>query len=127
MNNPVRFLLVTSLCGASFAQQADLRVTALDATGVVGDHQGLTIGGSVAVSLENAGSGGTGAGFDVLLFEDANANGTYDAGTDRELGATSVAALGAGAMTQVNVGVSGLVDRAAAAAVRGGQGVTFTP
>jgi hypothetical protein len=94
---------------------------------VVGDHQGLTIGGSVAVSLENAGSGGTGAGFDVLLFEDANASGTYDAGTDRELGATSVAALGAGAMTQVNVGVSGLVDRAAAAAVRRGRGVTFTP
>lgn len=94
----------------ALGQQPDLRVTGMDVGGVVGDLQALTIAGSLTVDVENAGVAGTGAAFDVLLFEDANGNGAYDAGTDVMLGAAASAALGAGASNMVVVPVSGAVQ-----------------
>jgi hypothetical protein len=96
--------------GVAFAQQPDLRVSALNTSGVVGDFQALTIGGSLAVTVENGGAGATGGSFDVLLFEDANANGVFDVASDVVLGLASSAALGAGATSIVDVGVSGSVQ-----------------
>jgi len=103
--------LLAALCclGTTAAQQPDLQVATIDATGVTGDWQTLVIAGSVDVDVEYTGGAASGGPFDVLAFEDRNGNGAYDPGTDLALGSTSVAGVGAGATVTVTVGVSGTV------------------
>jgi len=87
---------------------ADLTVNSVDHANVTGDWQTLTIGGTVDVEIENLGGADAG-GFDLLLFEDLNDNGVYDAGTDTQLGLVAVAGLTAGTSQVESVPVSGEV------------------
>jgi len=81
-------LLTTGLAVA--AQASDLIVLGVDTTTLLVDCQTAGVRGTVSASIQNAGDTPTGAGFSVLFFEDENANGVYDNGTDLALGETSV-------------------------------------
>ncbi len=95
--------------GLAFGQSADLVVQRLDIGTVAIDAQALSISGSLAVDLANLGQGGSGGAFDVVVFEDTNRNGAFDSGVDTVFGSASAPALGPGAVSTLNIGVSGAV------------------
>jgi len=103
---------VVALIGI-FAQQPaafgapDLTVTAVDASAVAGNCQSLIVAGEVSATVSNIGTSGTGAGFEVTFFEDANGNGNYDPGVDVVLGSATQNALGADETASVSATVSG--------------------
>lgn len=82
------FLLVIGL--AAPAISADLTVLQVDTSSSSVDCQTAATTGAVTITVENIGDSPTGTGFSVLIFEDANANGVYDSGTDLYLGETTV-------------------------------------
>lgn len=99
---------VALLAAAARAQLPDLVVGSVDDTNVTGDWQTLVIGGSVDVTLSNAGPGGTVLPFQLLAFEDRNLNGSFD-GADLALGSVSVPAMLSGDLLIVTLPVSGQV------------------
>lgn len=88
----------------------DLTVTALNAASVVTDSQTLLISGTLDATIRNAGSAATAAQFRVLAFEDRNANGQFNAGTDAVLGSVNVSdSIAAGASANLSLALSGTV------------------
>lgn len=88
----------------------DLTVTALNAASVVTDSQTLLISGELVATIKNLGSAATAAQFRVLAFEDRNANGQFNAGTDALLGALNVTdSIAAGASANLSLALSGTV------------------
>jgi len=88
----------------------DLTVSDVDASGISTDCQSLEMTGTVTATVENIGPSGTGSGFTVLFFEDANGNGVYDQGVDNVLGSTDLSALAAGGTALASATVLGMVD-----------------
>ena len=86
----------------------DLVVAAVDATGVATDPDLLEVSGEAVVAIANRGTLAAGA-FGLVLFSDVDGDGSYDAGTDVRLGATTVAGLAAGAQASESVAVAGAV------------------
>lgn len=86
----------------------DLSISQVDSSAVTGDWQTLIIAGQVAVTVENIGITNATSQFRVKVFEDANGNGTFEAG-DTVLGETLISSLAAGVTTTVNVSVAGTV------------------
>jgi hypothetical protein len=87
-----RVLITLSALGGSAlsARASDLVVSDVDASSVAFDCRTAAGAGTVEVTVENVGGTPTGSGFDVLLFEDQNGNGTYDNGLDLFLGQANV-------------------------------------
>ena len=81
-----------SLVGASGAGLADLAITSVDTTALDVDSSTLdvNISGTLAATVRNQGELAVSGPFDVVFFEDANANGTYEAGVDVLLGVALV-------------------------------------
>ena len=69
----------------------------------------MSLSGSAGVEIANSGAGPAAGPFVLTLFEDRNANGAYDAGTDAVLGEEVVAGLDASATLVVAVPVAGSV------------------
>ena len=69
-----------SLVGASGAGLADLAITSVDTTALDVDSSTLdvNISGTLAATVRNQGELAVSGPFDVVFFEDANANGTYE-------------------------------------------------
>lgn len=106
----VRASIVVSACAASaLAQQPDLVVNSVDLGAATGNWQSLALGGSVDVEVENLGLGAASSPFDVLLFEDRNANGTYDLALDLTLGTGNLGALASGANALLSIPVFGTI------------------
>ena len=106
----VSFALIAGFSQPSIAQgEPDLTVIAVDATAVLTDCQSLTATGEVSATVENIGISATGADFEVLFFEDANGNGTYESAVDVMLGSASQTALAAGETAIVSATLSGTV------------------
>lgn len=80
-------LFLTAIGGA---HASDLIVTEVDVSAVVYDCHTASANGTVAVTVENVGGTATGSGFDIVLFEDENGNGTYQSGTDLFLAQANV-------------------------------------
>ncbi len=75
-----------SLVGASGAGLADLAISSVDTTALDVDGSTLTISGTLSATVRNQGEQSVAGPFDVVFFEDANANGTYEASVDLVLG-----------------------------------------
>ena len=58
---------------------------------MVYDGQALTVTGSVALTVENAGADDTSVPFDVVVFEDTNLNASWDQGIDNQLAQIQIA------------------------------------
>lgn len=84
----------------------DLTVTALDTAGLQIDFDTLVVAGTLTATIANP-SAAISEPFDVLFFEDLNANDAYDAGIDLMLGQTTQAGLAAGASAIVSITPSG--------------------
>lgn len=103
------FFVVMLGCLATNARAArDLTINQVDASGVVGDWQNLTISGQVAVTVENIGGTAVNSSFRVKVFEDASGNGIFDA-SEIVYGQKNMSGLAAGALVTVNVSVAGAV------------------
>ncbi|MEZ6082730.1 MAG: hypothetical protein R3E58_01945 [Phycisphaerae bacterium] len=85
-----------------------MTINQVDASGVVGDWQNLTISGQVAVTVENIGGTAVNSSFRVKVFEDASGNGIFDA-SEIVYGQKNMSGLAAGALVTVNVSVAGAV------------------
>ena len=79
-----------SLVGASGAGLPDLAISTVDTTANDVDGSTLAISGTLSATVRNQGEQAVSGPFDVVFFEDANANGTYEAGVDVVLGAAVV-------------------------------------
>ena len=79
-----------SLVGASGAGLADLAISSVDTTALDVDSSTLDVTGTLAATVRNQGEQAVSGPFDVVFFEDANANGTYEPGVDVELGVALV-------------------------------------
>ncbi|MBI5184179.1 MAG: VCBS repeat-containing protein [Nitrospinae bacterium] len=100
------FIIVVSLSSAG----PDLVAAAVDKSGASTDTQTLEITGTVGVRTGNAGDAATPGAFSILLFEDRNLNGLFDAGGDPVLGSAEYAApLASGEQVTVPVNISGAV------------------
>ncbi len=89
--------------------RSDLTVASVDASGVTGDWQALTISGTVAATVKNVGDGDVTSPFEVTFFEDYTFDGKFDPGSDNILGTATVNGLAAGASTTVTADVRGSV------------------
>ncbi len=88
----------------------DLTVTALDTAAVVTDSQTLAISGPLGVTIKNLGSAAVNAAFRVIAFEDRNANGAFNQGTDLLLGSTDFpGGVAANGSTNLSIALSGIV------------------
>jgi RHS repeat-associated protein len=87
----------------------DLTVNAVDISSMSVDPGTLTVSGMVTATIANLGSGAANGPFTLTIFEDRNANGTYEPELDNHLGDSQVAELDAGVTTPVSVPVSGTV------------------
>ena len=86
----------------------DLSIDALDVGGVAGDWQTLGVSGTASLAVSNLGDSAAGS-FRVLLFDDRNGSGAFEAG-DTLLGSAQVPGLAAGSSANVAVAVFGAVD-----------------
>ena len=73
---------------SEFVTGVDLRVTAIDATGLTGDCRNFDVSGVAEVAVTNLGTAPAVGPFAVVVFEDdpAAADGVYDPATDNVLG-----------------------------------------
>lgn len=97
--------LTISFCVAAAHAQPDLAVRSVDAAGVVGDWQALTISGSVDVEVANVGGAGAPA-VPLIVFEDRDGSGSLTVG-DKVLGVAQTPALGLLGKVVLTVPVSG--------------------
>ena len=89
------------------ALASDLIVTEVNTTALAHDCRTAAASGNVAVTVENVGGTPTGAGFNVVLFEDQNGNGGYDSGVDLFLAqATVPGSLNPGDQATVNPAIN---------------------
>ena len=89
----------------------DLTVDNLDLGGVEFDGQNLTLSGTASVEIINLGSDATTKSFEVLFFEDSNANQIYDNGIENFLGTTQVDnIIESGASLIIEAQISGSVN-----------------
>jgi len=84
----------------------DLVVTSVDTSAVNSDPQTFDARGMVTATIKNQGTAGTNGSFLVLIFEDLNHNGRFDAG-DTEFGGLFIDPLGASLGTVMTVPVNG--------------------
>jgi len=70
-------------------RNTNLKVTDVDASGIQSDGQTLRMTGTVKVTIVSDGAA-VGDSFDVTIFEDTDAGGTYGTPADRVLGKTAV-------------------------------------
>lgn len=68
----------------------DLTFGELDTRGLVYDGQSLMVSGQIAATIANDGAGDVTESFQVLFFEDLNADGAYGEATDNLLGSATV-------------------------------------
>jgi RHS repeat-associated protein len=94
---------------ASDTTLPDLVVKTVDLGALMIDTRTLAVSGSASVELANAGNGTAAGPIALTLFEDRNANGQYDAGTDAVLGEVSLPGLDGQAAEIVPVAVGGAV------------------
>lgn len=87
----------------------DLTVSGIDSSAITTDCQSLAIAGTINATISNTGTSDTTTGFTILIFEDANRNGAYDAGIDIILGSSATGALAADTDTTVSATLSGTV------------------
>jgi hypothetical protein len=88
----------------------NLRVMAVSRSGTVTDPQSLKVTGSLQVIIANAGLAPFDRAVQLLVFEDRNRNGKYDADTDSVLGKTALGeTLAVGASATVSASVSGVL------------------
>lgn len=90
------------------AQQTDLAVLSVDASGASTDPQALALTGEVAVELTNLGTDGA-SGYDVAIFEDRDGDEAFTPATDNLLGTAAGASLAPGGTATVPFPVSGTV------------------
>jgi RHS repeat-associated protein len=88
---------------------ADLAPLGVNTTGAAVDARTLALSGSVSAEVRNQGDAATSL-FSVTVFEDRNANGAFDPGTDIALGVANESGLGAGERRIVSVSVAGSVQ-----------------
>ena len=89
----------------------DLTVGDIDVSNTTFDSQALELGGSVNLEVVNVGLGDVADSFDVALFEDRNANGSFEAAVDNVLGTiTHEGGLTAGASIFLDAEVSGVLE-----------------
>jgi hypothetical protein len=88
---------------------ADLVVAQVNNRPVITDTQILSIGGTVEVTVGNAGSVAVSQAFALLLFYDENGNHRFDNGVDTVLGQTTIAGLAARETTTLGVSVAGIL------------------
>ena len=94
----------------SSADRPDLVVTFVDNRPTETDTQALSVGGTVSVTIGNAGATAAQGSIAILLFHD-NGSGTYDSGADIVLGqATVTGGLAPGQTRAVSIPVSGVMD-----------------
>ncbi len=87
----------------------DLAATKVDASGVTGDWQALTVSGTVSATIKNSGEVDVSTPFEVTFFEDYTFDGKFDPGSDSILGTATVNGLAAGASETVTADVRGSV------------------
>ncbi|MCW5964103.1 MAG: putative Ig domain-containing protein [Bryobacterales bacterium] len=88
----------------------DLVVAALDPSGLSTDGQSLVTMGSLVAQIRNLSETSIPVQFQVRAFEDRNGNGTFDQGTDLELGTAMVeGGLAANTATDISIPVQGTV------------------
>lgn len=91
------------------AQGIDFTVASVDASAVVTDVHSLVVSGRVQVGIRNLGANLFTGGFDALVFEDHNNNGTYEGAEDNLLGTASFAGdIAGGGTAPLEVRVSGV-------------------
>ena len=88
----------------------DLRILALDESGLSGDWQTLQIWGTLAVEVENAGNAPAAGPIKVVLYEDLDGDQVYSVKNDRLLGAEACpGSLAPGAAVTIRTPVLGSV------------------
>ena len=98
----------TDLVTVTPLAEIDLEPVSLDVTAVNIDPQTLEVSGSVELTVINNGNKDVSGDYQIVLFEDTNTNQTYDNGTDRLLGTTTLYSLPqAGKTTAVSIDISG--------------------
>lgn len=97
--------LMIFFCVAAAYAQPDLAVRSVDAAGVVGDWQALTISGSVDVEVANVGGAGAPT-VPLIVFEDRDGSGSLTA-ADKVLGVAQTPVLGLQGKVVLTVPVSG--------------------
>ena len=91
--------------------EADLVVNSVDSSRAIMDTDTLDLSGPVDVEIANPGEGASPGNFQVLLFEDSNQNGTYEAGTDNLLGTgLRYTGMDPGEVATVTIQVSGTLQ-----------------
>ena len=91
---------------------ADLAIVSVDTEALSVDESTLASSGTLTATVRNQGELAVTGPFDVVFFEDANANGTYESGVDVELGVALVdgaSPLDVGASVAAETSASGTV------------------
>ena len=89
------------------AQSPDLMLVSVDAGGVTGDWQALSISGSVDALIANSGPIATGGSFTAQAFEDLDGDGRFSPGADTALGQAIVPTLAGSASVRVQIAIAG--------------------
>ncbi len=89
-NSIAAFTLLLAAAFTAPGLASDLTVLQVDTSASSVECKTAGVNGTVSITVENIGGTPTGAGFNVLLFEDENANGVYDNGVDLYLGESTV-------------------------------------
>jgi hypothetical protein len=101
---------ITATCGSTAVGGADLRVTAVDTTGMVTACVGLDVSGIARVTVANAGDQDVLVASSVVVFEDRDGDGTYGgAGVDGLLGQQAIPPLPAFETATADVALSGVI------------------
>jgi len=85
----------------------DLTPQAVDVSALQYDGQTLQVSGAAQVTVANGGAGTAQAAFDVTVFEDRNANQTFEPSEDVALGTSTAGPLAGGGTELVQVPLSG--------------------
>ena len=105
------FVLINAFSNSLIAfGSPNLTISMIDVSNFSSDCQSLVATGTISVTIDNIGTSGTGSGFTVLAFEDANGNGLFDPGLDFVFGSKDLEMLAAGESLTENLDTSGMVS-----------------
>ena len=107
----IAFVLINAFSNSLIAfGSADLTISMIDVSNFSSDCQSLVATGTISITVDNNGTSGTGSGFTVLAFEDADGNGLFDRDLDLVLGSKDLEMLAAGESVTATVDTSGMVS-----------------
>lgn len=88
----------------------DLTIQSIDRSGLLTDARRLTVSGTLTATIANIGTAAAPSNIELLAFQDANLNGTYDPGIDVVLGRTTTSAeITVGGESPLSISIQGPV------------------